>query len=123
MPLGSSLPPDDLPPQILVLGDRLLRQQLELAMTCWFWSRCNPRLQYLLSGCEWSLSTTAQGPLLMIACPDRLTNWHILNQVVPLGTAVAELSQDAKLRIYPSFDRIDPFEIRVDELPIYRDPA
>ncbi len=34
---------------------------------------------------------------------------------------MAQFSQDAKLRIYPTPEMFDYFEIRVDEISIYRE--
>lgn len=118
-----SLPPDDRPPQQLTLGDRLLRQQLDVSLTKRFWEQCSPRLQYLLSACEWSITTTLNVLTLVVVCPDRATNWQVLHQVTALGQHMAEFSQDAKLRIYATPEMTDPFEIRVDELSIYRESS
>jgi len=54
----------------------------------------------------------------VIVCPDRTTNWQVLNQVVVSGNLFSQFSQTAKLRIYSTPDMIDLFEIRVDELSI-----
>lgn len=58
---------------------------------------------------------------LVIVCPDRATNWQVLNHVVTLGNLMALFSPDAKLRIYATPEMVEPFELRVDELPIYRE--
>ncbi len=116
-----ALPPDDLPPQQLELGDCILRHQLDLSLTQRFQQQCHPTLQRLLAACDWSITTT-NVVTLEIVCPDLATNWQVLNQVVPLGTGMAQFSQDAKLRIYSTPEMLDPFEIRVDELSIYQEP-
>jgi hypothetical protein len=118
-----ALPPDDLPPQQLDLGDHVLRHQLDLSLTQRFQQQCYPTLQKLLAACDWSITTTANVVTLVIVCPDLATNWQVLNQVVPLGTGMAQFSQDAKLRIYPTPEMLDLFEIRVDELAIYQEPS
>jgi hypothetical protein len=115
------LPADDLPPDQLELDDRLLRRQLDASLTQRFQQQCDPVCLPLLALCEWAITTTANVAILVIICPDRATNWHILNQVVALGNGMAQFSQDAKLRIYPTPETTDPFEIRVDEISIYSD--
>lgn len=117
------LPPDDLPPQEIELSDLILRYQLDLSLTQRFQQQCNPTIQQLLTACNWSITTTANVATLEIVCPDRATNWQVLNQVVALGNGMAKFSQDAKLRIYSSPEMLDPFEIRVDELSIYQEPS
>ncbi|MCU0568295.1 MAG: hypothetical protein MUF49_17060 [Oculatellaceae cyanobacterium Prado106] len=116
-----NLHPDDRPPQQLEIDDRLLRRQLDHSLTQRFRQQCDPDLLYLLSDCDWSITTTANVALLVIVCPDRAISWQVLNQVVPLGSEMAKFSQDAKLRIYPTPEMLDFFEIRVDELSIYRE--
>lgn len=116
-----SLPPDDLPPEQLELDDRILRRQLDLSLTQRFQQQCNPKIQVLLAGCDWSITTAANVATLVIVCPNQMTNWKVLNQVIALGHEMAQFSQDAKLRIYATPEMLDLFEIRVDELSIYRD--
>lgn len=117
------LPPDDLPSPQLELSDRMLRRQLDLSLTHRFQQQCDPASLALLADCDWSITTTANVATLVIVCPDRATNWQVLNQVVALGNGMAQFSQDAKLRIYPTPEMLDQFEIRVDELSIYREPS
>ncbi|NJR64719.1 MAG: hypothetical protein HC772_04360 [Leptolyngbyaceae cyanobacterium CRU_2_3] len=116
-----SLPPDDLPPQHLELGDRILRRQLDLSLTQRFQQQCDSTRQQLLLACDWSITTMANVVTLVIVCPDLPTNWQVLNQVVVLGDLMSQFSQDAKLRIYATPEMVDLFEIRVDELSIYRE--
>ena len=118
-----NLPPDDLPSQQLELGDRMLRRQLDLSLTQRFQQQCDLVSLQLLAACDWSITTAANVAILVIVCPDRDTNWRVLNQVVALGSGMAQFSQDAKLRIYPTPEMLDYFEIRVDELSIYREPS
>lgn len=115
------LPQDDLPPQKLELDDYVLRQQLDLSLTQRFQQQCDPITQQLLAVCDWSITTTVNVVTLVIVCPDQATNWQILNQVVILGNGMAQFSQDAKIRIYPTPEMDDYFAIRVDELSIYRE--
>jgi hypothetical protein len=121
-PMASShLSPDDLPPQQLKFGDRILRRQLDLSLAQRFQQQCNLSDQQLLATCDWSITTIANVVTLVIVCPDRITNWQVLNQVVVLGNVLSQFSQTAKLRIYSTPDMIDLFEIRVDELSIYQE--
>ncbi|MGK7924286.1 MAG: hypothetical protein AB4290_03360 [Spirulina sp.] len=117
------LPPDDLPPQQLGLSDRILRQKLDLSLTQRFQEQCDPATLQLIAICDWSITTTANVVTLAIVCPDPTTNWQVLEGVVPLGNEIARFSRDAKLRIYSSPEMLDWFEIRVDELSIYREPS
>lgn len=120
--MGSTvLPPDDLPPPSLQIDDHLLRRQLDLSLTQRFEQQCDPTSLKILSSCEWSITTTANVGILVIVCPNRQTNWKVLNQVIPLSNAMAKFSQDAKVRIYPTPEMLDYFEIRVDEISIYQE--
>lgn len=117
----SALPPDDLPPQQLKLDDRILRGQLDASLTQRFQQQCDPVSQQLLASCDWTITTAAHVVTLMIVCPNRITNWNVLNHIVTLGNLMAQFSQDAKLRIYSTPEMDDLFEVRVDELSIYRE--
>ncbi|MBP0022377.1 MAG: hypothetical protein J7647_33070 [Cyanobacteria bacterium SBLK] len=117
------LPPDDLPSPTLALEDRFLRHQLDLSLTQRFQQQCDPNILQLLATCEWSISTAANVATLIIVCPDRATNWQVLERVVELGNEMAKFSQDAKLRIYSSPKMGDRVEIRIDELSIYQEPS
>jgi hypothetical protein len=116
-----TLPPDDLPPQRLELDDGILRRQLDRSLTQRFLQQCDLISQQLLAYCDWSITTSVNVVMLVIVCPDRRTNWHVLNQAVALGNAMAQFSKDAKLRIYATPEMLELFEIRVDELSIYSD--
>jgi hypothetical protein len=117
----SNLPPDDLPPQQIELDDRILRRQLDSTLTQRFQEQCDRTSKELLDLCDWCITTSANVVTLAILCPDRHTNWQVLNRVVLLGNVMAQFSQDAKLRIYSTPDMVDSFEIRVDELSVYHD--
>lgn len=117
------LPWDDLPPEQLGIDDRDLRRQLDLSLTQRFRQLCNSELQTLLNACAWAITTTTNVVTLVIVCPNRVTNWAILSQVVNLGNELAEFSTDARIRIYSTPEMLDQFEIRVDELSIYQDGA
>lgn len=119
----SSLPPDDLPPHKLEFDDRLLRHKLDRSLTEQFYRHCSPDLQLLLATCDWTITTAINVVTLVIICPNQSTNWLVLSHAVPLGEAMAEISQDAKLRIYATPEMLSLFEIRVDELSIYQEPS
>lgn len=114
------LPPDDLPTDELTQYDRRLRRQLDASLTDRFEQRCDPFTKELLSNCEWYITTYTHVVTLVIHCPDSATNWRVLHHVLTLGEPMAQFSQDAKIRIDPPPGRGTPFEIRVDELSIYR---
>jgi hypothetical protein len=60
---------------------------------------------------------------LVIECPDQVTNWRILQQMVPMGTLLNTMVSSAKIRVCPPEIQGIPFEMRVDELSVYRDLA
>ncbi|OUC12227.1 MAG: hypothetical protein B0A82_23670 [Alkalinema sp. CACIAM 70d] len=103
------------------MGDRQLRSQLDRSLTQCFQAQCDPTSLQILNSCEWSITTTANVAMLVIICPNRKTNWQVLNQAVPLSNTIAQFSQDAKLRIYSTPKMLDYFEIRVDEISIYQE--
>ncbi|MDX2229355.1 MAG: hypothetical protein NW220_06940 [Leptolyngbyaceae cyanobacterium bins.349] len=116
-----SLSPDDQPPIELSASDRALRRQLDASLTQRFEHQCDPFLTQLLSRCDWYITTYTNVVTLVIACPDSSTNWEVLHHVAYFGTPMEQFSQDAKIRIYPPMGTGEPFEIRVDELSIYRE--
>jgi len=116
-----NLPPDDHPPAELSASDRALRRQLDASLTQRFEQQCDPFLQELLSRCDWYLTTHTNVITLVIGCPDIATNWEVLHHVAYFGTPMEQFSKDAKIRIYPPMNTGEPFEIRVDELSIYRE--
>jgi hypothetical protein len=116
-----SLPPDDLPPVKLDGRDEIFRQQLEDAIGRCFYEACDGVTQSLLTSCEWYITTKAIAPTLVINCSDLSTNWRVLNNIVPLGTPLEQFSPAARIRICPPIGTGAPFEIRVDEISVYRD--
>jgi hypothetical protein len=118
-----SLSPDDLPPSQPTRLDRILRRQLEDSTGKRFYAACDRNLQALLSSCEWYITTNATALTLVIACPDRITNWRVLNNLVQLGSQLEQFSRRAKIRIYPPMGMDTPFEMRVDEIAVYQDSS
>ena len=115
------LPPDDRPPAELSVSDRVLRRQLDASLTQRFEQQCDPFLTELLSHCDWYITTYTNVVTLVIACPDIATNWEVLHHVAYFGVPMEQFSQDSRIRIYPPMGTGEPFEIRVDELSIYRE--
>jgi hypothetical protein len=120
---ASHLSPDDLPPSKPDLGDRLLRYQLDMTLTEQFWQHCDSKSQSLLEKCDWIITTIANVATLVIICPNREWSWKILNRVLNLGNQMAQISQDAKLRIYTTPEKADWFDIRVEELSVYNEKS
>lgn len=118
----SSLPSDDLPPSQISELDRILRRQLEASTAKHFYESCDGVTQSVLSSCEWSITTNSSALMLVINCPDLALNWRVLNNIVPIGTRLAQFSSRAKIRVCPPDESGTPFEIRVDEISLYRDP-
>lgn len=118
-----SLSPDDLPPSQPTRLDRILRRQLEDSTGKRFYTGCDRNLQALLSNCEWYITTNATALTLVIACPDRITNWRVLNHLVQLGSQLEQFSSRAKIRICPPMGMGTPLEMRVDEISVYQDSA
>lgn len=115
------LPADDLPPMGATSEDRVLLRKLEDSVGKHFYESCDGVTQALLMGCEWAIAITAEALTLIIDCPDQNTNWRVLNNIVPIGEKLGQFSQQAKIRVAPPAEVGAPFEIRVDELSIYRD--
>jgi hypothetical protein len=116
-----TLPPDDLPPSKPTKFDRILRRQLEESTGKSFYTGCDRNVQELLSTCEWYITTNASALTLVIVCPDRVTNWRVLNNLVNIGHQLEQFSNRAKIRIFPPMGMGTPFEMRVDEISLYRD--
>ncbi len=112
---------DDLPPAELDQLDRLLQQQLEESISKHFYEACDGVTQGLLLRCEWHISSLADALTLEIRCPDMMTNWRVLNNIVPLSNVLKQFVPSAKVRICPPADSGMPFEVRVDEVSVYRD--
>lgn len=116
-----ALPPEDWPPVETTKIDRILRRQLEESATQHFYEACDRATQALLSRCEWYITTQASALTLVIACPDKETNWQVLNNIVPLGSQLEQIAKSAKIRVCSPTGMGSPYEIRVDEISVYRD--
>ncbi len=115
------LPADDRAPVQLTPQDRVLRRQLEEATARYFYESCDGVTQALLCSCVWSIAISADALTLVITCPDSPTSWRVLHNIVPLGTELGKFSLGGKIRVCPPTEEGTVFEIRVDELEIYRD--
>lgn len=104
-------------------ADIFLRQQLEHSISKYFYEGCDRILQNLLSKCRWYTTTHASILTVVIECPDQMTNWQILQQIVPMANILHGIVSSAKIRVCPPDTQTVPFEMRVDELPVYRDWA
>ncbi|AVH73109.1 hypothetical protein [Nostoc sp. 'Lobaria pulmonaria (5183) cyanobiont'] len=114
---------DDSHPIQPTSADIILRQQLEDSISRYFYDACDRTIQNLLSDCRWYVTTHANALTLVIECPDQVTNWRILQQIVPMGTLLYGIVSSAKIRVCPPESQVVPFEMRVDELSVYRDWA
>ncbi|MEH2290277.1 hypothetical protein [Nostoc sp.] len=114
---------DDSHPIQPTSADIILRQQLEDSISRYFYDACDRMIQNLLSNCRWYVTTHANALTLVIECPDTVTNWRILQQIVPMGTLLYGIISSAKIRVCPPEIQGIPFEMRVDELSVYRDWA
>lgn len=116
-----SLPPDDLPSTQTNQSDAFLRRQLEDSVTRHFYESCDGVTQSLLMTCDWGLTTSSTALTLVINCPDMPTNWRVLNNIVPIANRLEKFAPTAKIRVCPPAELGSPYEIRVDEIAIYRD--
>ncbi len=114
---------DDSHPKQPTSADIILRQQLEDSISKYFYEGCDRIIQNLLSNCRWYVTTRANAMTLVIECPDQVTNWRVLRQIVPMGTLLNSIISSAKIRVCPPDSQGIPFEMRVDELSVYRDWA
>jgi len=114
---------DDYRPMQLTSADIILRQQLEHSISKYFYEACDRTIQNLLSNCRWYVTTDASAMTLVIECTDQVTNWRVLQQIVPMGTLLQTIVSSAKIRVCPPESQGIPFEMRVDELAVYRDMA
>jgi len=118
---NSSLPQDDRAPQQLGAADLLLRRQLDDSLARYFMQQCDAANRQLLATFNWSIATTSNVPTLTIVCANQCASWQVLNRAVSLGETLARFSRDAKLRIYATPELLEAFDIRVDELSVYRE--
>ncbi|QOV22366.1 hypothetical protein [Anabaenopsis elenkinii] len=114
---------DDSHPMQPTSADIILRQQLEYSISRYFYQQCDRTIQNLLSNCRWYVTTRANAMTLVIECPDQVTNWRVLQKIVPMGTLLHSIITSAKIRVCPPDSQGIPFEMRVDELAVYRDWA
>lgn len=115
------LSPEDLPPTELGQVDKFLQRQLIDAVTKHFYQACDGVTQGLLLRCDWQITAGVDVLVLVIQCPDMMTNWRVLNNVTLLGKALQQFAPSAKIRICPPPELGTPFEIRVDEISVHRD--
>jgi hypothetical protein len=128
MPNSNPLPAEDRPPDELSLADRLLSRQLEASLDLYLYSACirdawlkdDPSLQDLFDRCQWYVTMQTDAPTLAISCPDLVTSWQVLENLVRIGSLLERLAI-AKLRVCPPADRGTPLEIRVAEISVYRE--
>ncbi|MGF1458092.1 MAG: hypothetical protein ACFBSG_03610 [Leptolyngbyaceae cyanobacterium] len=117
---SDDLPPDDQPSQLAGDFDALLRRQLELSTCKHFFEACDGAVQSLLMECTWDIQVGTV-LVLIIRCPNALTNWRVLNRLAAIAKVLAQFSPLAKIRVYPPRDKGSPFAMRVDERSEYRD--
>jgi hypothetical protein len=115
------LPPDDMPPVEGSEFDGILRRELEQSTTRCFYEACDRITQTLLSMCQWHMTTNFGPLMLIIQCPDMPTFWNIMSDISQLGNRLKRFANRAKIRVCPPPDNGAPFEIRVDEISLYRD--
>jgi hypothetical protein len=113
--------PDDLPPPKPTQIDGFLRRQLEISIGKNFHDACNNKIKILLASCEWYFTTNASAMTLVINCPDLVTGWSVLNEIVAIATILEKFASSAKIRVSPPIGKGESFEIRVDELDIYQE--
>ncbi|BAY66078.1 hypothetical protein NIES22_61910 [Calothrix brevissima NIES-22] len=116
-------PQDDSHPMQLTSADIILRQQLEYSISRYFYEACDRTIQNLLSSCRWYMTTQATVMVLVIECTDPVTNWRVLQKIVPMAAILNPIVSSAKIRVCPPESQGIPFEMRVDELSVYRDLA
>jgi hypothetical protein len=114
---------EDSRPAQATSADIILRQQLEYSISRYFYEGCDRTIQDLLSNCRWYVTTHASTLTLVIECPDQVTNWRMLQKLVTMAALLHKLVSSAKIRLCPPKGQGMPFEMRVDELSVYRDLA
>ncbi|MEB3182590.1 MAG: hypothetical protein VKL59_26670 [Nostocaceae cyanobacterium] len=117
----NSLPEDDSQPKQLTSLDLILMHQLENSVAKLFYEACDSSSQKLLSNCKWYITTYARAMTLVIKCPDQVTNWRVLQEIVKIGMGLEQFVKSAKIRVCPPENEGTPFEIRVDEISVYKD--
>jgi hypothetical protein len=117
----SFLPADDLPPTKVTQLDQILRFQFERSTGRCFYEACDRIRQALLSSCQWYLMTDNNTLKLVIDCPDIVTYWHVVSNIIQIGYRLERFASDAKIRVYPPFGKGMPFEISIQEVSAYRD--
>jgi len=113
-----SLPSDDLPSAQL---DGMLQRHLEETIARRLYEACDGVTQALLTGCEWFITTNAPALTLVVNCPDRSTNWRVLNHIAALAQPLETFAPNARIRVCPPAGLGEPLEVRVDEIPVFRD--
>lgn len=114
---------DDLGPFQPSSADIILRQQLEKSLSKFFYDNCNHKIRDLLSVCRWYVTTQNSAPVLVIECPDGVTNWRVLQRMVSMASLLNNITSSAKIRVCPPSNQGMPFEMRVDELSVYQEDS
>ncbi|MBV6626230.1 MAG: hypothetical protein KI793_25410 [Rivularia sp. (in: Bacteria)] len=114
---------DDLGPFQPSVADIILRQQLEKSLSKFFYENCDRKIKDLLSACRWYVTTHTSAMTLVIECPDQVTNWRILQKMVPMASLLNNVASNAKIRVCPPSSEGMPFEMRVDELSVYQEDS
>lgn len=114
---------DDSHPIQPTSADIILRQQLEYSICKYVYEGCDRSIQTLLSSCTWYVNTRSTALTLVIECPDQITNWRVLQKIVPMASLLYTIVSSAKIRVCPPKSQGMPFEMRVDELSVYQDLA
>jgi hypothetical protein len=111
---------DDLSHSQTTSDNRILQRKLENSIEKYFDQACDSHIKLLLSKCEWYITINAKAIVLTIECPDPITNWHILQNLVKIGSVLENL-ESAKIRVCPPPATGTPFEMRVKEIFVYRE--
>ncbi|KAF3888189.1 MULTISPECIES: hypothetical protein [Nostocales] len=114
---------EDSHPVQVTSADIILRQQLEYSISRYFYEGCDRNIQDLLAACRWYVTSQATGLTLVIECTDQITNWRILQQLTNMAELLHKVVSSAKIRVCPPKGQGMPFEMRVDELSVYRNRA
>jgi hypothetical protein len=117
----SSLPSDDHAPVQLGKDDKTMHRQLKEVLSKGFYEACGGVIQALLLACEWHLTTETHALTLVIVCPNMAVNWRVLSNLRAIGHSLERFTPNAKICICPPMGMGIPFELRVDEISIYRD--